>query len=196
MTTERENLEHIADGEPLVALQSTDARVRRVAVAAAAGLDGEDATSAIMETLADPDENVRAAVVEVLAERRVAAAIIAPALTDSSARVVEAAATALGEIADPDSVPWLMDVAANHGELLVREAAVAALGALGDRAALPLLLDVVENGKPQLRRRAVVALTAFDGPEVEAALAKAGVDRNPMVREVAEMLLGRPAPQE
>lgn len=193
MKTGRRSLEQIAGGDPLTALSNSDARVRRVAIAAAAGLSGEDTTSAIVERLTDPDENVRAEAVEVLGERRVAAAIIEPALTDSSARVVEAAATALGEIADPDSVPRLMDIAATHEELLVREAAIAALGAIGDPAGLPLLIDVVKTGKPQLRRRAVVALTAFDGPEVEAALAMAGLDRNPMVREVADMLLGRKA---
>ncbi|MEE9183409.1 MAG: HEAT repeat domain-containing protein, partial [Acidimicrobiia bacterium] len=69
------------------------------------------------------------------------------------------------------------------------------LGALGDQRALPTLLETVANGKPQVRRRSVVALSAFDGPEVEKALAMARLDRNPMVREVAEMLLGRVGPE-
>ena len=106
-------------------------------------------------------------------------------------RVVEAATTALGEIGDPTAVPWLIETSANHENALVREAAIAALGSIGDQRSLPTLLEAVRTGKPQIRRRAVVALTAFEGPEVEAALTTARLDRNPMVREVAEMVLGR-----
>ncbi|NNF88611.1 MAG: MerR family transcriptional regulator, partial [Acidimicrobiia bacterium] len=62
-----------------------------------------------------------------------------------------------------------------------------------DDRALPTLLEAVAAGKPQIRRRAVVALTAFEGPDVEAAFTAARLDRNPMVREVAEMVLGRQA---
>jgi hypothetical protein len=42
----------------------------------------------------------------------------------------------------------------------------------------------------------VVALTVFEGPEIEPALRAAARDRNPMVREVAEMVVGRPAEWE
>jgi HEAT repeat protein len=76
---------------------------------------------------------------------------------------------------------------------LVREAAVAALGAIGDHEAVPTLLDLITNGPPQIRRRCVAALSVFDGPEVEAALRAAAADRNPMVREAAEMVVGRTA---
>jgi hypothetical protein len=37
-----------------------------------------------------------------------------------------------------------------------------------------------------------VALTVFDDPAIEPALRTATDDRNPMVREVAEMVVGRP----
>ena len=57
------------------------------------------------------------------------------------------------------------------------------------------LLGLVANGPPQVRRRTVVALTAFDGPEVEAAFAAARDDRNPMVREAAEMVIGIEVPE-
>jgi len=60
---------------------------------------------------------------------------------------------------------------------------------------LPVLLDLVATGPPQVRRRCVVALTVFDGDEVEAAIRAAAVDRNPMVREAAEMVVGRPTPE-
>ena len=80
------------------------------------------------------------------------------------------------------------------GEVTIAEAAVASLGAIGDERAAPVLLDLVLTGRPQVRRRAVVALTAFDGREVEAAIGAARNDRNPMVREVAEMVVGRSIP--
>ncbi len=111
-------------------------------------------------------------------------------------RVVEAATTALGEIGDSAFVPWLIETSAHHENALIREAAIAALGSIGDERSMPTLLEAVRTGKPQIRRRAVVALTAFDGPEVEAALTVARLDRNPMVREVAEMVLGRSRPDE
>ena len=86
----------------------------------------------------------------------------------------------------------MIDAARGHTDRLVREAAVAALGACGDERALPILLDLVANGPPQIRRRSVVALTVFDDPAVEPAIRAALEDRNPMVREAAEMVVGRP----
>ncbi|MEA3502390.1 MAG: HEAT repeat domain-containing protein, partial [Actinomycetota bacterium] len=71
------------------------------------------------------------------------------------------------------------------------EAAVAALGAIGDEAALATLLGLVAVAPPQVRRRAVVALTVFDDPAVEPAIRAAASDRNPSVREAAEMVVGR-----
>jgi HEAT repeat protein len=55
---------------------------------------------------------------------------------------------------------------------------------------LPILLDLVETGSPQVRRRSVVALSVFEGERVTAALLAAAGDRNPMVREAAEMVVG------
>jgi HEAT repeat protein len=141
---------------------------------------------------ADPDAAVRAAAVELLAEvGETAIELLLEARLDPDPRVVEAVATGLGEIASPRALPWLVDAARNHEDRLVREACVAALGAIGDPEALPVLLELVENGPPQVRRRAVVALTVFDDPMVEPAIRMAASDRNPMVREVAEMIVGR-----
>ena len=90
----------------------------------------------------------------------------------------------------------MIDAAAGDDDKLVREAAIAALGAIGDPTALPTLLEIVTSAGPQLRRRTVVALSVFDGPDVESALRAAAHDRNPMVREAAEMVVGRPATWE
>ncbi len=110
---------------------------------------------------------------------------------DGDPRVVEAVATAYGELRDFSAVPWLIDLASTTGDRSGREAAVAALGAIGDEAALPTLLELVASAPPQVRRRAVVALTVFDDPAVEPAIRTAARDRNPSVREAAEMVVGR-----
>ena len=52
-------------------------------------------------------------------------------------------------------------------------------------------VDLVGSAPPKVRRRCVAALTVFDGEEVEQALRAAAADRNPMVREAAEMVVGR-----
>ena len=113
------------------------------------------------------------------------------AQSDDDSRVVESVATAYGELRAGSAVPWLIDVATGDGERSGREAAVAALGAIGDEAALPALLGLVAKAPPQVRRRAVVALTVFDDPAVEPAIRDAARDRNPSVREAAEMVVGR-----
>lgn len=113
-------------------------------------------------------------------------------LDDGNPWVADAAAFALGERphASGRVVAALAAVAREHTDALVRESAVAALGALGDPRGLPAVLDACRD-KPAIRRRAVVALAAFEGPEVEAALAAARSDRDWQVRDAAEILSGR-----
>jgi HEAT repeat protein len=115
---------------------------------------------------------------------------LAVALGDAEGDVVEAAAWACGEheLPRPHIVARLSSLAISHDEPLVREAAVAALGAIGDLAGLPAILAATRD-KPAIRRRATIALTPFEGPEVEAAFARALTDRDWQVREAAETLL-------
>lgn len=112
-------------------------------------------------------------------------------LEDDDVTVVDAAAWALGELGDDTvgdrGVAALAKVAVEHPDALAREAAVAALGALGDDAGLPAILAGCRD-KPAIRRRAVLALAAFEGPEVEDALARARADRDWQVRQGAEDL--------
>jgi HEAT repeat protein len=141
----------------------------------------------------DPAPSVRRECAEVagrISETPIAA--LEDALSDPSPEVREAAANALGEIAEPDSVEKLIALAADAEEdRLVREAAVASLGAIGDERARPILLALIASAPPQIRRRCVPALSVFDGSDIEAALQAAARDRNPMVREAAEMVVGR-----
>lgn len=184
--------------DPVGFLDAADAVVRRIAVAGCSPRLGNVSVLArLCEMLRrDPDAGVRTEVAEVLggAGSTVLADVLA-ATEDTDPRVVEAAVTALGGIADPTVVPHLVAAATSHDDRLVREAAVAALGAIADPIALPVLLDLLETGPPQVRRRTVAALTVFDDPAVEPALRRASHDRNPMVREAAEMVVGRAGPE-
>jgi len=175
-------------------LDADDAAVRRLAISAcvAAGLD-EGAVATICRIAEhDADGSVRAMAVEALggSESR-CLAMLERSRSDDDPRVVEAVATAYGELADRSAVPWLIDLASSDGDRASREAAVAALGAIGDESAVPVLLRLVAKAPPQVRRRAVVALTVFDDPETEPAIRAAARDGNPSVREAAEMVVGR-----
>ncbi len=178
--------------DPVRYLEDGDAAVRRLAVSAIAHGSGQrEDLGRLLDS--DPDDRVRAEAAEALGARGPAAlSALLRATGDAAAVVVEAVATALGAIGDAAAVEWLIGAAADHPDRLVREAAVASLGAIGHDDAVPTLLALVAKAPPQVRRRSVVALTVFDGPEVEAAIRQALSDRNPMVREAAEMVAGRP----
>lgn len=140
--------------------------------------------------LSDHDPGVRRRACE--EARRLPEVDLVPSLDDTDPLVVEAAAWALGEreIADPAVVQALSRIATTHDDELCREAAVAALGALGHPDGLPAVLAATSD-RPAVRRRAVLALAPFEGPEVDAALQRAGEDRDWQVRQAAEDLLGR-----
>jgi HEAT repeat protein len=145
----------------------------------------------VARALADPVAQVRRRACEVAVAHL--DLDLRPLLTDADPMVVEAAAWALGE-RGPDgagAVDDLVAVAGGHDDPLCREAAVAALGAIGDARGLPAILEATSD-RPAVRRRAVIALTPFDGPEVDAAMARALEDRDWQVRQAAEDL-GDPA---
>lgn len=149
--------------------------------------------------LEDPAPGVRVAALELAASRHdVPVDAAAARLDDPDQRVVEAAAWACGEkvsaeSADPaDPAPVvaaLTRVARSHSDPLCRESAIAALGAIAHPDGLPAVLAGLDD-RPEVRRRAVIALAPFDGPEVEAALARAGNDRDKQVRAAAAELRG------
>jgi HEAT repeat protein len=163
-----------------------DDRVRATALAALARIHALTARD-LHAALTDPSARVRRRAAELASEH--ADVDLLPALDDPEPLVAEAAAFALGERpATPVAVGALARVSEHHSDPLVREAAVAALGALGEPAGLPAILRATSD-KPAIRRRAVLALAPFDGPEVDAALARALEDRDWQVRQAAEDLL-------
>ncbi len=157
---------------------------------ARAQLTGADLAAA----LGDPDADVRREALVLLARRDDAGdpldAVVA-LLADGDPLVAEAAAFALGERRAPGAVGALATLARDHGDARCREAAVAALGSLGDPAGRDVVIAALQD-RPSVRRRAVIALAAFEGPEVEAALARAHQDRDWQVRAAAAELDDEP----
>jgi HEAT repeat protein len=101
--------------------------------------------------------------------------------------VVDAAVFALGEHAVVDAVEPLCRVATGHDDARCRESAIAALGSIGDDRARAVILAALDD-KPAVRRRAVVALSNFEGPDIEEALAAASEDRDWQVRSAVDQL--------
>lgn len=172
-----------------------DPRVRAAALGALVrlGVDEEILAGAFARAASDPDPSVRRRAAELAPGIRAKPApSLVGLLGDADPMVAEAAAFALGELADDavvaGAVATLGRVAGAHPDALVREAAVAALGSLGDPAGLPAVLAALGD-RPQIRRRAVLALAPFSGPEVEDALRHALDDRDWQVRQAAEDLL-------
>ncbi len=146
----------------------------------------------ISQLTTDPSEPVRAAAAEKLGLCGTdALGPLGSLQTDEAATVREAAATAYGEIGDAAVLRWLVDAASNDEDRQVREAAVAAIGAIGHPDGIDPLLALIADGPPQVRRRAIAAITVFDDPRVEPAIRRAALDRNPGVKEAAEMVVGR-----
>lgn len=169
-----------------------DAGVRATALGAlrrAGGLTADDLRRAV----ADADPRVRGRAAELVAELAgggVATDVaLVPLLDDPDPVVVEVAAWASGERqpAEEGAVARLAELATGADDALVREAAVAALGSLGDPAGLSAILAATGD-KATVRRRAVIALAPFEGPEVDAAFARARSDRDWQVRQAAEDL--------
>jgi HEAT repeat protein len=191
MTPTRSQLAALTQ-DPSSFLKSSDEVLRRIAVTA---LD-RSAAVAHFELLAplarDEVDSVRTAAAEKLGLCGSAGVHLLEALrNDPVAAVRESVATAYGELRDPNAIPWLAEVGKSDEDRQVREAAVAALGAIDDDSAIEPLLLAIAEGPPQVRRRAIAAITVYDDPRVESAIRKAALDRNPGVREAAEMVVGR-----
>ena len=141
--------------------------------------------------LGDADLDVRRDALEQLAHANdIDATVLDDAvhmLSDEDALVVDAAAFAMGEHLYAPAVPYLIEVAAKHEDARCRESAIASLGAMGDGAALATIIAALDDKAP-VRRRAIVALSNFEGPEVEAALERAGDDKDWQVRAAVTQL--------
>jgi HEAT repeat protein len=169
------------------AVDDSDPAVRVAALGALERLHALDRPR-LEKALGDGDVTVRRRAAELAASHHDVS--LTAALADPESDVVEMAAWACGERekADADILETLSHIATSHHDALAREAAVAALGAIGDERGLPAILSATHD-KPAVRRRAVIALAPFEGPEVDAALARALDDHDRQVRQAAEDLL-------
>jgi HEAT repeat protein len=177
-------------------LTDADPGVRATALGALARM-GRMNVADVHAALGDPAPAVRRRACEAAARSPDAVALavsgaVLAALDDPDPTVTEVAAWALGELSEaaplpPTAVAALSTTATVHRDPLCREAAVAALGAIGDPEGLAAVLAGTTD-KPAVRRRAVLALANFDGPDVDAAMARALSDRDWQVRQAAEDL--------
>jgi HEAT repeat protein len=169
------------------ALSDDDVAVRIGALGALERLGVLD-DDRLAAALADADPTVRRRAAELAATHP--GVSLLDALADPDERVIEMAAFSCGEHERPTPavVGRLSALGRDHPDALVREAAVAALGAIGAPAGLDTILHAAAHDKPAVRRRAVIALAPFDGPEVDAAIARSLSDRDWQVRQVAEDL--------
>ena len=183
---------HALTKDPAAFLTHEDATLRRMAVSALGPDDASKHFDTLVGLASDPSEPVRTAAAEQLGFCGPAAGpVLAELGADQSDAVREAVATAHGERGEPDALGWLITVAGSDDNRQVREAAVAALGSIGDPSAIEPLLDFIASGPPQVRRRAIAAITVFDDRRIEPAIRRAALDRNPGVKEAAEMVVGR-----
>lgn len=191
---------HLGDGDAARrGWSDADPTVRAVALGAMRRTGALDQAT-LVAALGDPSPQVRrraceevAAVPSALGAAPRVVDGVAGLASDPDPAVVEAACFALGELgrrAD-GAVEVLAGVAGCHPDPLCREAAVAALGAMGDERGLGAILRAATD-RPAVRRRAVLALAPFEGPEVEATLARALTDRDWQVRQAAEDLGAQP----
>jgi HEAT repeat protein len=178
--------------DPSAFLHDGDWMLRRMAVSALSVTDAPNHLDDLTVLASDAHEAVRTATAEKLGWCGPDASTILRTLqVDAADPVREAVATAYGENGDTTAIPWLIEVGRRDENRQVREAAVAALGAIGDPAAVDHLLELIRSGPPQVRRRAIAAITVFDDPRIEPAIRMAALDRNPGVKEAAEMVVGR-----
>jgi HEAT repeat protein len=170
-------MEHLADDDP---------GVREAALGALARI-GSLTDAQVSAAFADPAPVVRRRAATLAATRR--SVSLLSLLDDTDSTVVEVAAWACGEQerVDEATLTRLIALATDADDALVRESSAAALGAIGDPRGLPAILAAVRD-KPNVRRRAVLALAPFEGPDVDAAIEAALIDRDWQVRQAAEDL--------
>lgn len=146
-----------------------------------------------VEALRDPDPQVRAVAVEVLARSGVpvsaAASIILDLLDDANDQVkfqvVRAIPKLIGPI--PEAIEGLTQRLLEDDSAWVREGAAEALGQLGPAAASagPALLRVAQTGEVAVREQAMRAIARIQPPETTAAFKAGLLDAADEIRLIA-----------
>ena len=198
-------------------LGSRIALIRLKTVEKVAAREGEQAAKFLAPMVADPDLEVRKAVVQALSgsQDKLAVAALVRALRDSDRelrwRAAKALAAAGWKPASDEQSVWRAVAngefikAADFGTTAVepliaelddphspnRRDVILSLGQIGDARALRPLLAAVSDPDPNIRVAAVDALSGVDDPHVVAGLINALKDPSKYVRAVAAAALGK-----
>lgn len=152
----------------LIRDDQTPAMVMTRSLAALAEFKGDDAIAVLADRLTRGAVAVRCQAIEAYAQLAASAGgqTLAGQLDDADTAVREAAIRAVGQVAHRDSVPRLVELAADPH---LRFAAVASLTAMPDRRALGVYLDGLTDKNPDVReasRRAVAELRGAIGDDL------------------------------
>ncbi len=126
---------------------------------------GGDLLEPTVELLSDPDDEVRAAALQVATsfeDPRIVPATIG-LLKDPDWWIRITAAETLGRLGDPQAVPPLIEALQDPE---ARWSAVEALGHIGDLRAAPALSDLLEDPAPEVRIEVIQALAHFNHPQM------------------------------
>ena len=172
--------------EPLVHTLVSGAVPRAIAFRAL--LDIGPGTLPVLRTLVhDPDQNVRAAAIELLGWLGQASddAAVIEAVGDPAAEVRARAAGALGRLASADGADVLTE-ALDDRIYFVRLHAARALGQVGEHAAIPALVRQAREDRFEAARAAAEALSRIDPDALLAAAEEPGA--GPHLHEAADLL--------
>lgn len=168
------------------ALDSPNARVRRLVAKALGQIGDISAVNFLIKLLNDPDRGVRATAAIALGNYRhpMAAQIIMDAYPKATPSARTDMIFALANINDIIAVPFLVKQAGNP-DPGVRAADMLALGKLGDARAIPALLNGLKDSDEITRVNAAYGLGAYYSPKIVSALIRALKDPATRVRKAA-----------
>lgn len=154
----------------LQAMAEADAELAAAGKGAVARLSGQEVDAEIIARLADTAGKMRAALIELAAQRRLEAALprILPCAEDSEAVVRSAAAAAIGSLGSDSHIPVLVGLLQKAGSAKDRSDLEKALVAVSSRAgakAVASLAPLVKSTSAELRVIALHALAGVGGPE-------------------------------
>jgi HEAT repeat protein len=155
---------------------------RQAARAALVRVPGEPASKAIVaEMLAAPDSE-RLALIEILTERRAGAGELLDAALGDDAKTRAAAMSALGQFAEPENLPKLLQAVlkAEHGdERIAAERAVAAVCSRKLEAAQPQLVAAYKSLEADEQVALLPTVGRVGGAEALAVVEAAYADKDP-----------------
>lgn len=187
-------------------LDSDDRATRIQAIYLLGKLDAEEAIELLRLQMADPYDDVRAAVVQALGDsqnsyeaseiREKAVDIVLMGLQDASPAIRSSAANALARFVDPRSVAALSRVIAcaigdEIEDIQVVISALFALGEIGDRKVVPEVIEAARTDNLEVREAALKVLGMIGDSRAEACLIEALTNDIARIRMQAAQSLGK-----